>query len=84
LIESSNWVFSARARRDLRGLVPPSQRRVVSALDHLTGDPPQGEVTRLPGLPDEWRLRVGDWQVRFTRDPDSRRVEVLGVLARRS
>ncbi len=30
----------------------------------------------------EWRLRVGDWRVRFTREQASRTVYVLRVLPR--
>jgi len=82
LSESSRWVLSARARRDLRRLDPSIQRRIVDALDRLTDDPPRGDVTRLANSTDEGRLRVGDWRVRFTRDPQSRRVEVLRVLRR--
>ena len=30
----------------------------------------------------QWRLRVGDWRVRFSRDPGSRTILVLRVLPR--
>lgn len=56
------------------------QRRIVEALD-LVGDPPAGDVVKLTGSDDEWRLRVGDWRVRFTRD-DEQLVHVLRVLPR--
>jgi mRNA interferase RelE/StbE len=42
---------------------------------------PQGDVATLAGADDEWRLRVGDWRVRFTRD-DHGTVQVLRVLPR--
>lgn len=35
-----------------------------------------------PGRDDEWRLRVGDWRVRFTRNSDTRTVLILRVLPR--
>lgn len=76
-----SWVFSARAGRDFKRLDPPVQRRVVAALDRLTGDPPAGDVVRLANS-DEWRLRVGDWRVRFQRDPETGVVSVLRVLPR--
>jgi len=42
-----------------------------------------GDVTRLRGIdPPEYRLRVGDWRVRFARDPVARRITVLRVLHR--
>jgi mRNA interferase RelE/StbE len=48
----------------------------------LTGDPPAGDVVRLADVQDEWRLRVGDWRVRFTRDRDTGVIQVLRVLPR--
>jgi mRNA interferase RelE/StbE len=59
----------------------PIQRRIVEALDRLVGDPPARDVVKLAGSDDEWRLRVGDWRVRFTRD-DERLIHVLRVLPR--
>jgi hypothetical protein len=37
------------------------RRRVIEALDRLVDDPPAGDVRKLQGSDDEWRLRVGDW-----------------------
>ena len=80
-VPGGGWVFAGRARRDFRRLDPPIQRRIVAALDLLTGDPPAGDVVKLAGADDEWRLRVGDWRVRFGRDSDGI-VHVLRVLPR--
>jgi mRNA interferase RelE/StbE len=55
---------------------------VIAALDALvTSDPPTGDVRKLAGT-DEWRLRVGEWRVRFERDPAQRVLYVLRVLPR--
>lgn len=75
------WIFTARARRDIGRLDRPVRERVIEALDRLVGDPPQGDVVKLTGVEDEWRLRVGDWRVRFTRD-EAGIVQVLRVLPR--
>ena len=75
------WVFTGRARRDLQRLDPPVQRRIIDALDRLTGDSPAGDVVKLTGLEDEWRLRVGGWRVRFQRD-SSGVIHVVRVLPR--
>jgi mRNA interferase RelE/StbE len=56
------------------------QRRIVHALDRLVADPPRGDITKVTGSDDEWRLRVGDWRVRFTRQAGT--VYVLRVLPR--
>jgi mRNA-degrading endonuclease RelE of RelBE toxin-antitoxin system len=81
LSDGSGWVFSARAGRDFKCLDPPVQRRIVSALDRLTGDPPAGDVVKLANT-DEWRLRVGDWRIRFERNIETGVVNVLRVLPR--
>jgi len=54
---------------------------VFDALERLVGEPPSGDVVKLSGS-EEWRLRVGDWRVRFERDPSARVIYVLRVLPR--
>jgi mRNA interferase RelE/StbE len=81
LSERGGWVFSARAGREFKRLDPPVQRRIVNALDRLTGDPSAGDVVKLTDA-DEWRLRIGDWRVRFERDAETGVVNVLRVLPR--
>lgn len=54
---------------------------MIDALDRFVGDPPVGDVVKLTGTDDEWRLRVGDWRVRFTRD-DTGTIQVTRVLPR--
>lgn len=56
--------------------------RIVTALEGLRAQPPTGDIKRLAGEPPEWRLRVGDWRMRFTRDPDERVVVIQRVLPR--
>ena len=40
------------------------------------------DVKKLQGTSGEWRLRVGDWRVRFRVDPDDGAIVVLRVLPR--
>jgi mRNA interferase RelE/StbE len=80
-LSEGGWVFSARAGRDFKRLDRPVQRRIVSALDRLTSDPPTGDVVKLTNT-NEWRLRVGDWRVRFERDVETGVVHVARVLPR--
>lgn len=46
----------------------------------MVADPPRGDIAKLVGSDDEWRLRVGEWRVRFTRQDGI--VYVLRVLPR--
>jgi len=71
-----------RAQRDLKKLDPPMRRRVIDAVKHFaqTGE---GDVVRLVDVePPEYRLRVGDWRVRFARDDEHRLLHVLRVMPR--
>ncbi len=52
----------------------PAARRDLRRLDP--------HVRRLTGIEAEWRLRVGDWRVRFTRELTTHTVYVLRVLPR--
>jgi len=71
------------AARDLTRLDKPIQARILAALDGLKTDPPTGDIKRLTGpKPPQWRLRVGDWRVRFNREPATRSVLILRVLPR--
>jgi mRNA interferase RelE/StbE len=61
------YVITPPARRDLRRLDRPIKQRVVDALDYLVANPKAGDIRKLAGS-DDWRLRVGDWRVRFNFD----------------
>ena len=74
-------VLTASAQRDLRRLDRPVATRILDALARLA-DTGQGDVTRLQGVSDEWRLRIGDWRVRFRYDHPTRTLEVLRILPR--
>ena len=70
------------AQRDLRRLDPPVRERVRIALVGLAEDPyGSAGLRRLTGRP-ETRLRVGDWRVLLTLDPEARTIVVLRILPR--
>jgi mRNA interferase RelE/StbE len=68
------------ARRDLRRLDPPVRRRIVEALDRFVADPFAADIRKLSAL--EWRLRVGDWRVRFSFDDEQRDCRPARTAAR--
>jgi len=74
--------FSPGAVRDLRRLDLDARGRIVAALDRLVGESPHGDVRKLQGSADEWRLRVGAWRVRFTRDQTTGDLYVLSIEPR--
>jgi mRNA-degrading endonuclease RelE of RelBE toxin-antitoxin system len=75
-------VLSARARRELSRLDAGAAIRVTKAIEHFA-TAGQGDVIRLTDVrPPEYRLRVGDWRVRFIRDDAARTLTVLRILPR--
>src|SRR3954447_8788538 len=87
-------VFTPSAMKDLARLDRQVYRRVMQALQRLA-DTGQGNIARLQGTENEFRLRVGDWRVRYllyfiVRQPEPpatgeeqvRVIDVLRVLPR--
>lgn len=74
-------LYTSRARRDLRRLDGQIAKRVVLAIGRLAGNDPRSDVRKLRGSA-EYRLRVGEWRVRFSRDEAKQEVVVLRVLPR--
>jgi mRNA interferase RelE/StbE len=70
------------ALKDLEGLDRPVRERIVAALDRLA-ETGHGDTKRLKGTDAEWRLRVGDWRVRFERDGKAEAIRILRVRHRR-
>lgn len=66
--------------KDIRKLSRPDRERIVAAIDRL----PAGDVRPLTGLPGAWRLRVGEWRVRYRLDIARRVVDVTAVKPRGS
>jgi mRNA interferase RelE/StbE len=79
--ERWSYIVTPPARRDLRRLDPPIKRRIVAALDRFVADPHAGDIRKIAGG-EEWRLRVGEWRVRFNFDDDALLVVVTRVLPR--
>ena len=72
--------WSEQARADLRALDRPAAIRILEALTRFleTG---HGDVRKLQGTKSEYRLRVGDWRVRFADAPGV--IRILRVLHRK-
>ncbi len=79
--DSWTYVITPPARRDLRRLDRPVKKRVVDAIDRFVANPQAGDTRKLTDS-GEWRLRVGDWRVRFNFDGEARTIVVTRVLPR--
>ena len=73
-------MLAPRARKQLARLSRTDRERLTRAIAAL----PDGDVRHLVGHADEWRLRVGDWRVRYRLNFEQRVIEVLLVLPRGS
>ena len=70
------------ARRDLSRLDAQVQERILEAVERFA-ETGQGDVIRLQDVrPPEWRLRVGAWRIRFSRDESERVLDILRVRPR--
>ena len=76
------YVLTRRAVRDMERLDRSIRQRVFVALDRFVADPSRGDIRKLEGGLGEWRLRVGDWRVRYEVDTDAQTIVVLRVLPR--
>lgn len=74
-------LLTQRAERDLDDLDPPMRDRVVTTLRRFASTG-HGDVKKLQGEGDRWRLRVGGWRVLFIFDEEGDALVVLGVLPR--
>jgi mRNA interferase RelE/StbE len=75
-------VLSCRAARDLDGIRGQIHARLVAAIERLADNPrPRGRRKLAEG--DEWRIRVGDFRIRYLIDDTARRVTVTRVGHRR-
>lgn len=75
-------LVTPRAEKDLKRVPLRDQDRIRAAVDALVTNPRVGDVRKLRGARDEWRLRVGDWRVRFRLDQTTRLVALTRVLPR--
>lgn len=79
---SPTWSYEITppARRDLKRLDRPVQRRILDALDRFVANPRAADIRKLDSV--QWRLRVGDWRIRFSFDDERRVIAILRVLPR--
>lgn len=81
MTEGWRYVLVPQARRDMRRLDRTVRQRIFDALDLLVAER-RGDVAKLHGSDYEWRLRVGNYRIRFQRDSRSLTIVVLRVLPR--
>jgi len=81
-VNAWTYQFTDEAKRRIRKLEKPVQAKIVVALDRLAGTG-HGDVKKLAGTVNDWRLRVGDYRVIFRRGNDRLVILVLELGHRR-
>ena len=74
--------FSRRALGDLDDLDSQLRERIIIAL-HRFAETGRGDLSKLRGRDNEWRLRVGEWRVRLEIASEENIVYVIRVQHRR-
>ena len=55
--------FTAQAEKQLAKLDKNSRLRIIASLDRLREAYPVGDIRKMQGYDDLWRLRVGDYRI---------------------
>ena len=74
--------LTSSAERELQGLSPQLNRRIVPRLENLADNPRPPGCKKLKGGDKEWRIRVGDCRVVYTIDDAKSLVEVTRIRHR--
>ena len=69
--------------KDLRSLSKSAIARVVKSLDRLAEDPFPRQALKLQGSEGFYRLRVGDYRIVYSVDPEASEIIVHHVRHRR-
>ncbi|MFY9676153.1 MAG: type II toxin-antitoxin system RelE/ParE family toxin [Terriglobales bacterium] len=62
-------IFTVPARADIRQVDRETAMRILTTL-HRFAETGQGDVKKLQAQSNELRLRVGDYRIRFTEEPE--------------
>ena len=64
-------LVSPRAEKDLAGVSTGDRNTIINVLRRIANDPGSGDLKKLSGGENQWRLRVGRWRVRLRFDNPS-------------
>jgi len=83
-VESPRWhlEITEPAQRDLLRLPVETRRRVTTAFDGLTVFPRIGDIKKLAGKDDEYRLRVSDIRVIYRSEKPRRTIVIVAARPR--
>ncbi|NYH53892.1 mRNA interferase RelE/StbE [Nocardiopsis arvandica] len=74
--------YTNTARKGIKRLDGSVRKRVRAAIEALADDPRPNGCVQVKGHPDMWRIRVGDYRIRYELDDGVLVVLVLKVAPR--
>ena len=74
--------FRHGIERETRGIPARELQQILAAIRRYS-ETGHGNVSAMKGKPGQYRLRVGDWRVRFAIDHSSNELVVQHILNRR-
>ncbi len=77
----ADWsvIIQEKEKRYLSRLPRKERERLLDAMLAMKADPFAGDVARLKGSLEGWRLRVGRWRVLFMVDHEKKAVLIAGL-----
>lgn len=72
--------FSPTARKQFLNLDKTIQIRIKTGIEKLAVTPPKGDIIKLKGRENQFRLRVGDWRIIFRLSDDA--IDIIAILPR--
>jgi mRNA interferase RelE/StbE len=78
-----NLQFTRQAKKDFTVFDRKDRNRIIAALYKLQADPHSGDLKRLKGRSDMWRLRVGEIRVILWNDKLTQILYVMGIEPRK-
>jgi mRNA interferase RelE/StbE len=70
-------IISRSVQKHLNDLPPELRERIAEKIQRLAEDPRPDGVVKLKGMDDEYRIRVGDYRVRYEIDDAKGLIQVL-------
>jgi mRNA interferase RelE/StbE len=68
-------VYSKQAYKYLSKLHKPKRDKLISAINEI----PKGDISKMRGIDNLYRLRVNDYRVLYTPDNDIIKIEKIGA-----
>ena len=79
----STVLFLRTARKELESLDDRLARRILNAIELLSGDPMRAGSKKLRNAVNRWRIRIGDYRVIYSYNAKTKLIEIIAIRHRR-